>query len=102
MTILIKNSKNGSIFFINLLDFYALRRPHNHHVPTELVECVYPCFPGQINEIQQNIKNASILKFIIFPEEFPINESEQQKEMFLILQKDDTDEFISFLSKNTS
>ena len=31
---------------------------------------------------------------------FPINESKEQKEIFLLLQKDDIDGFISFLSKN--
>ena len=35
----------------------------------------------------------------MFPEDFPIDESkEQQKEMFLLLQKDDIDGFVSFLS----
>ena len=35
----------------------------------------------------------------MFPEEFPMNES-KQNEMFLLLEKDDIDGFISFLSKN--
>ena len=34
------------------------------------------CFPEIINELQHDIKeNTNLLKFIIFPEEFPINEN---------------------------
>ena len=45
-------------------------------------------------------KDTDILKFIIFPEEFPIIENKEQKEMFFILEKDDIDGFLSFLSNN--
>ena len=96
----IKISKIGSNYFINFLNHYSICRLHHHVVSGELVECVYSSFPEQIDEIKQYIKNTKILKFIIFPEEFPINKSEERKEMFLFLQEDDIDGFISFLSKN--
>ena len=99
-TNLIKNSKNGLNYFILLLNFYSKCRPYQHKVSKQLVECIYSCFTEQINEIRQDIKKITPLKFIIFPEEFPIKENEQQKEMFLLLQKDDIDGFISFLSNN--
>ena len=95
-----KNSTNGSNYFIRFLEHYSKCRPHQHAISKELIEYVYSCLPEQINEIQKYIKNAKILKFIIFPEEFPVNENKEQKEMFLLLQKDDIDGFISFLSKN--
>ena len=102
LTNFIKNSKNnGPNYIILLLNFYSKCRPCHHRVSKELVECVLSCFPEQFDEIQQYIKeNTDILKFIIFPEEFPIKETKEQKEMFLLLQKDDVDGFISFLSKN--
>ena len=102
----IKQSKqtNFSNYLIGLLNFYSACRPHQQHFTKELVECIYSCFPEQINEIQQFIKSYNseynFLKFIIFPEEFPMNESKEQKEMFLLLQKDDIDGFLSFLSNN--
>ena len=96
----IKNSNNGSNYFIELLYHYSKCRPHQQHVSKELVECFYSCFPEQINEIQQKIKHAFLLKFIIFPEEFPIDENKEEKEMFLLLQKDDFVGFISYLSNN--
>ena len=97
----IKISKNDSIYFIVLLEHYSKCRPNQQHVSRELVEYVYFCFPEQINDIQQYIKdNTYILKFIIFPDEFRIKENKEQNEMFLLLQKDDIDGFISFLSKN--
>ena len=98
----IKSSKNDSKFFIKLLDYYSKCRPHHQNFSKELVECVYFCFPEQITEIKQYIKEyPDILKFIMFPEEFPTNEiEEQQNEMFLLLQKDDIDGFISFISNN--
>ena len=68
----IQNSNNGSKYFILLLEHYSLCRPYHHNSSIELVECIYSCFPKQFNEIQKYIKNASILKFIIFPEKFPI------------------------------
>ena len=99
----IKNSKNGPIYFIRLFDYYSKIRSHQTDVSKELVEYAYSCFPEQIHEIQQEIKtNTLFLKFIMFPEEFPINESKEQKEMFLLLQNDDIDGFISFLSKNST
>ena len=96
----IQNSKNCSKYFINLLDHYSKCRPNHQHLSKELVECVYSCFPEQINEIKQNIKKTKFLKYIIFPEEFPIEGSEEQKEMILLLQRDDLVGFLSFLSKN--
>ena len=100
----IKNSKNDLKFFIDLLDFYSTYRPHQHGISKELVECVCSCFPEQTTEIQQYIKSSNsgitILKFIMFPEEFPMNKGEQQDELFLLLQKDDIVGFISFLSQN--
>ena len=59
----IKNSKNDSIYFIKLLNFYAKCRPHLHSASRELVECVHSCFLEQIDEIQQKIKKQKILKF---------------------------------------
>ena len=99
-TDLVKNSENGPDYFVDFLVYYSKCRPYQHTVSKILIECVYSCFPEQINEIQQEIKNTNFLKFVLFPEEFPINESEEQKEMFSFLQKDDIDGFISFLSNN--
>ena len=96
----IKNSKNDSKIFVKFLEFYSKSRPSHQPVSRELVKCLYSCFLEQINDIQKDIKNTSFLKFIIFPEEFPMKESKEQKEMFLLLEKDDIDGFISFLSKN--
>ena len=97
----INNSNNCSYYFLQLLEYYSKFRPHQHNISKELTECIYSCFPEQINEIQQNIKeNTKILKFIIFPEEFPMNESKERNEMFSLLQRDDIDGFISFLSNN--
>ena len=95
-----KNSKNCLNYFIDFLDFYSKCRPHQQHFLKELIKCVYTSFTEQITEIQQEIKYTEILKFIIFPEEFPINESKEQNEMFLLLEKDAIDGFISFLSNN--
>ena len=100
-TNLIKKSNNDSKDFINFLDFYSKCRPKQHDVLTALIDCIDSCFPEQINEIQQYIQRYTIiLKYIMFPEEFPINESKEQKEIFSLLEKDDIDGFISFLSKN--
>ena len=98
----IKNSKNDSKCFIELLKHYSQYRPHQHDVSKELVECVYSSFPKQIKEIQKNIKTQTlfILRFIIFPEKFPINGNKEENEMLLLLQRDDLEGFISFLSKN--
>ena len=52
----ISNSKNGSNYFIDLLELYSKSRPHQQCVPKELIECVYSCFPEQKNEIQQKFK----------------------------------------------
>ena len=41
-----------------------------------------------------------VVQFIIFPEECPIKENELRKEVFLLIEKDDIDGFVSFLSKN--
>ena len=98
---IIQNSDNGPYYFIKLFDHYSFCRPNYHNISKALVECIYSCFPEQINEIQQNIKdNTYILQFTIFPEEFPRNKNKEQNKMFLLLQKDDIDGFISFLSKN--
>ena len=95
------DTKHNLNYFIKILEFYSRCRPHQHNVSTELSKCIYSCYPEQINQIQQKIKdNTDVLKFIIFPEEFPMKENELRKEMFLLLQKDDIDVFISFLSKN--
>ena len=105
-TNLIKKSNKDSIYpqcsyFIDFLDFYSFCRPTQNYVSKELIACVCSYFPEIIIEIQQGIKeNEDIIKFIIFPEEFPIGENKEQNEMFLLLQKDDIDGFISFLSKN--
>ena len=96
----LKNSINDPNSFIQLLDNYSKCRPDQHNISKELVECVFSYFPEQIYEIQQEIKQTKILKFIIFPEEFPRKGSKEQNEIFLLLQKDDIDGFISFLSKN--
>ena len=96
----ITESNNGPHYQILLLDHYSKCRPRHQHICRELVECVYSCFPEQINEIQKDIKNKIILRFIIFPKEFPINESKEQQQMFSLLQRDDIDGFISFLSNN--
>ena len=95
----ITNSNNDLLYFIYLLNYYSKCRPHQQHVSKKLFDFVCSCFSEQNNEIQQNIKNTSILKFVIFPEEFPKNESEELKEIFLLLQKDDIDGLISFLSR---
>ena len=99
-TNMIKNSKNEPKYYITFLERYSKCRVKQHDVSRELVECVYSCFPEQINEIKQNIKKTKFLKYIIFPEEFPIEGSEEQKEMILLLQRDDLVGFLSFLSKN--
>ena len=91
----IKNFKIDSIDFINFINFYSQCRPLQYNISRELVGLVYSCFPEQIQEIQQKINRTNILKFIMFPEEFPIEENKEQKEMFLILQKDYIDGFIS-------
>ena len=96
----IKNSKNVSKYFINLLEYYSKCRPNQHNICKKIVECVISCFPEQNNEIQQFIKSTQILEYIIFPEDFPIKGNKEQKEIFSLLQKDDIDGFISFLSNN--
>ena len=58
----ILNSNNGPNYFLKLLEHYSLCRPHEHHISRELIECVYSCFPEQINEIQHIIKRG-YLKF---------------------------------------
>ena len=59
----INDSKNDPKYFIELLNFYSKRRPPQQHISRELVECIYSCFPEQIDEIQQKIKKQKILKF---------------------------------------
>ena len=99
-TNLIRDTKNGSKYFIALLEYFSRWRPHQHNVSKELVKCVYSCFPKQIIDMKQYIKTTYLLKYLIFPEEFPIGESKEQQEMFLLLQKDNIEGFISFLSNN--
>ena len=94
------NSQNVPKYFVDLLDHYSFCRPHQRHVSKELMGCVYSCFPEKINEIQKDIKKTNLIKFIMFPEEFPMNENKEQEKIFLLLEKDDVDGFISFLSKN--
>ena len=96
----IKNSNNESYVFISLLDFYSKCRPWQHRVSKELVECIYSCFPEQIDDVQNCIEESNFLNCIIFPEEFPMEENKEQYEMLLLLQKDDIDGFISFLSNH--
>ena len=79
---IIKHSSNGSNYFLKFLEHYSLCRPHQHSVSRELVECLYSCFPEQINEIQQKIKKKSFLKFIIFPEKFPIKDGTTKGNVF--------------------
>ena len=85
---MITNNQNGPNYFISFLDHYSKCRPNQHHVSKELIKCVYSCFPEQINKIQQVIKkNTVILKFIIFPEEFPIKRNKEQKKYFHFFKK---------------
>ena len=98
---MIKKSKNSPYYFINLIDVFSKYRQHSHSLSKELIDCVFSCFPEQINELQHYIKQLKpVLKIIIFPEEFPMKEIKEQKEMFSLLENDDIDGFISFLSKN--
>ena len=101
---ILNNSKSDPKYFIGLLNYFSKCRPTQQHITKELIECVYSCFPLQINEIQKYIKEDTFFtqlpKFIIFPEEFPTKGNKEQNEMFLLLQRDDFDGFISFLSKN--
>ena len=62
----IETSKKDSKYFVDLLDFYSKCRPHQQRVSRDLVECVYICFPDQINEIQEYIKRSHLLRCIIF------------------------------------
>ena len=48
---MIKNPENGPNYYIDLLDHYSKCRPNQHNISKELVECVYSCFPEQINDI---------------------------------------------------
>ena len=41
-----------------LINLYSFCRPTQQNVSKELVECVCSCFPEQINEIQENLKNT--------------------------------------------
>ena len=85
-THIINNSKKGPNEFIDLVNFYSRCRPNQHNISRELIECIYSSFTEQIDEIQQYIKQFTyLLKIIMFPEEFPVDEDEQQKEMFLLL-----------------
>ena len=68
----LRNSKNAAKHIISLLGYFSRCRPPQPRASKELVEYVYSCFPEQKNEIQQTIKKTEILKFIVFPEEFPI------------------------------
>ena len=95
---MITNKQNSPNYFIQLLEYYSKCRPNHHNVSRELTECIYSCFQEQINEIQQYIRKTTkifkipyMLKFIMFPEEFPINENKEQQEMFSLLQIDDVD-----------
>ena len=99
---MIQHSIISSTFVIKLLDIFSKYRPHHHNISKQLIECVYSRFPGQIDEIQEYIKRTYnvILKYIKFPEEFPIEGSKEQQEMFLLLQQDDIDGFILFLSNH--
>ena len=97
----VKNSKNDLHYFPRFIDYYSLCRPNQQDFSRELVGCLYSCFPERIDEIQRFIRGDTlILKFIVFPEEFPINKNKEQNEMFMLLQKDDVEGFISFLAKN--
>ena len=57
------HSKQGPNYFIGLLE-YSKCRPHQQDISKELVECLYFCFPEQINEIQikkhQKHRNSQI------------------------------------------
>ena len=43
----IKQSKNGSTYFIKLLDQYSFCRPNQLYFIKELVKCIYSCFPKE-------------------------------------------------------
>ena len=97
----LQNSQNGPNYFIKLIDHYSFCRPQYHDLSQLFVKSIFSCFPETIEENKTFLKSQTyLLKFIIFPEEFPINENKELKEMFLLLQKDDIDGFISFLSNN--
>ena len=78
------NSKTEFNFskFVEFHGLYSKCRPHQHNVSKELIEYACSCFPEQKNEFQQYIRENEnllifpwILKFIMFPEEFPKNEN---------------------------
>ena len=97
----LQNSQNGPNYFIKLIDHYSLCRPQYHDLSKLFVKSIFSCFPETIEENKTFLKSQTyLLRFIIFPEEFPVKVSKEQQEMFLLLQKDDVDGFISFLSKN--
>ena len=97
----VKRSKNDLQYFIEFLNIYSSCRPQQQMVSKEFMEYLYFCFPEQINEIQGYFKDrTSYLKFIIFPEEIRIHANKKQIQLFTLLQKDDIDGFILFLSKN--
>ena len=86
---------------VDLLNSYSFSISPQQFMPKELMDCVSSSFTEKTKEIKQYIKKSTdILKFIIFPEEFPLKEDKQQKEMFLLLEKDDINEFITFHTKN--
>ena len=82
--------------FIYIIQNDFKSRPKYQNISRELVNCLCSCFPKKIKYIHDSISWKPILKFIIFPEQYPINEGE----MRLLLKNDDIDGFISFLSNN--
>ena len=77
------SEKDPSYYFFKLLNFYSKCRPHHQGVSKELVDCICSCFPEQILEIKRKIIEyritLDILKFIMFPEEFSIEVTKEQK-----------------------
>ena len=69
----IKNSKNGQLYFIGLLNHYSFDRPHQHNLSKELVNYVFSCFPEQINDVY----DGSLIKAAA--EYFPISNKESMQ-----------------------
>ena len=88
---------------ITLLKRYSICIPLQEHISEEVIECVKTSFSEEIKEIEQYIKdNTVFLKFIMFPDEFPINTNKEQNELFPLLQHDCINEFISFHSHHST
>ena len=102
-TIFLENSSNDQFYFINLVNHYALSRPHQRSLPKIFMNHIFSRFQDKIDEIHEYIRQkTNLLKILIFPEDYDEEEEDSQENtVFSLISNDQIKNFISFLFTNS-